>query len=216
MAVKDTSASSKKIINYQAAKDLIDRNPAEPGGSFYSETCFHENNHYATAIFLSRKNFDAYNLFIQTARFSYISSVWERAMHLACGHDPNMETPSSFAGYDPKTGWLVMEPPSLPVPAHLSDKDALRYELAIIRQVADSGVVSVKQGWDVYRERIQGSRGVHAIVDVHAITTGVISEFIGRFLTTESSWSDPEPKSFRFADIENWYIACEGEDAWVA
>ena len=214
MPQKNSTTSDQVLFDYQTARDLIDRH-SSIGGDFYSGDEFSKDNQYATAIFLNNKQQEIYNLFIQTARFSYISSVWERVMHLACGHDPSIETPHSFAGYDPKNGWLIMKPPRIPVPAHLSDNEAIDYEMALIQKIADSGLVSIKIGCQVYKEKIQGGVGVHAIVDAPAITEGVISDFIERFRNSESSWTEPERKTFRFEDIQDWHIACEEEEAWT-
>jgi hypothetical protein len=197
-------SSRRKRHTYIDVKNRICRAGPILGGKFVTHDYMHGQNGWIDAFFLGRKAPLVYNLSLQTTRSAYKEAVWSHcwdlSYELAPERDPSVLDRTHL---DPKTGRYVTLPIE-PVPyPELDGLTRLNWVEAQCQIVANSGVVQVFEGWTLHADYAYGI-GLHATIDVPFLTIEAVNQFVDRFLARPQEHRDPAPRSYLYAEIQDW------------
>lgn len=174
------------------------------GGKFVTHDYMHGKNGWLDAFFLGRKAPVFYNVTIETTVCAYKEAVWHRSWELS--HELALDREPPFLGRtvrDPKTG-LYQLPPREPL-RYPEFNGMTRFDWVESQQrvIADSGEIQVFEEWTLHPDYACGI-GLHATIDVSFLTIEAVNGFVDRFLTLESDYRDPVPRSYRHDEIAHW------------
>jgi hypothetical protein len=189
---------------FMSVKNRIKRAAPVLGGKFTTHAYMHGENGWIDAHFLGTKPPVSYSLALQTTIFEYKELVRNRAWELSYELAPERELPLfDRAEKDPKTGNYVSrlrEPYRYP---DLENMTRLQWSEAQHQKIADSGDIQVFEKWTLHDDYHHGI-GLHATIDVPALTIEAVNAFIDRFLMTEANFLDPTPHTYRYEQVSYW------------
>jgi len=145
-----------------------------------------------------------YNATLETVTEAYKAWVWETAFEASYELAPDNPI-HCLTGMtrDLKTGFYVApsrEPERFPGLDGLTRQEWMKRKLP---EIADSGSVQVTPGWK-FDPHYHSGVGLTAVLDVPTITRDVIHEFIDNFLRSPTHYQDDSPRTFRYADVQDW------------
>jgi hypothetical protein len=174
------------------------------GGKFMTQIYMHGRNGWIDAHFLGTKPPIFYSLMLQTTLCEYKELVRNRAWELADELAPEWELPLfDGAVKDPTTGHYVSrrrEPVRYP---ELENMTRLDWCESQHQKIADSGDIQVFEKWTLQHNYHRGI-GLHATIDVPALTIEVVNAFIDRFLVTEANFLDLTSHTYRYEQVPHW------------
>ena len=189
-----------------SVKNDIRRHAGVLGGLFSTHDYLHGKNGWIDCFLLGNKPPVFYNCVIDTTRNAYKEQVRELASERSYVLVPAGDLPLFDRGVkDPSSGLWTM---SLPEEKCFEAFDGLSRSEWIGRQIpciANDGVIKVNESWTLHHDYRFGV-GLHVTLDVPYLTIEAVNAFIQKFLAAEGAYTDPNPVSYRYDEIENWHI----------
>jgi len=201
-----SQSRERRKAAFISVKNEIRRHAGVLGGLFSTDDYLHGKNGWIDCFFLGSKPPVFYNCVIDTTRNAYKEQVRELAYEQSYALLPPSER-SLFdhAVKDPISGLWAISPPEEERFAALDGLSRREWIERQIPRIANEGAIEVHEGWTLHHDYRFGI-GLHVTLDVPYLTIEAVNAFIQRFLTTEAAYANPNPVSYRYDEMENWYI----------
>lgn len=197
----ELSARRRKAA-YINVKNRIRRAASALGGLFYTHDYLHGKNGWIDGYFLSARTRTFYNFALQTTRCAYTEAVRDAAWDAADRLVPYDFDITRNSRKDPVTGLYTLEFPVDNGSEAFGGLTRMAWIDSESRRLADLREITVREEVTLHRDYAHGI-GLHATIDVPALTVETINAFIRRFLEQEAQWQG-EPLSYSYDEAGYW------------
>ncbi len=194
-----------------SVKNQIRKVAPEMGGRFFTHDLIHGRSGWIDLLFLGKQAPVYYNVTLETAVEAYKEAVWDRAWAASYELSPLDEPLVLRFVPDPETGDFRLPLQESRTHKEFGGLTRMDWTRQQVKSIADSGEVGVQVGWTLLPEYRDGI-GLSVTLDVPAITTEVIHDFMDRFLANPVDWREEEPRSFKYDQIPNWGARIGNQD----
>lgn len=192
----------RKKAAYISVANRIRRAATALGGLFYTHDYLHGENGWIDGYFLSARTKTFYNFALQTTRYAYVEAVRDAAWDAADKLVPYDFDIIRHSERDPETGLYRLNFPVDNGSVAFGGLTRMAWIDGETRRLADLRETTVREEVTLHRDYAYGI-GLHATIDVPALTVETVNAFIRRFLEQEAEWKG-EPLSFTWDEAGYW------------